>query len=149
MGEVRKVWADGKLIEVETLDIGLTSAPKRARNPRRYTQFPWIWTEVLSEARASGTTFAVATVLLYEAWKKVSRGYKPVVKLTDVMLKKVHVGEKGKRAALLKLEQLKLVGVARRANKNPNVTVYFFEWLPLPPEGSYPFHRKGVTPSVG
>jgi hypothetical protein len=74
----------------------------------------------------------VATVLLYEAWKLVSRGYKPVVKLTDVMLKKVHVGEKGKRAALLKLEQLRLIGVERRANRNPLVTVYFFEWLPLP-----------------
>jgi hypothetical protein len=66
-------------------------------------------------------------VLTYEAWKLVSRGYKPTVKLTDVMLKRVYVGERGKRVALRKLEGLKLVSVERRANRNPSVTVFFFE----------------------
>jgi hypothetical protein len=125
MGDVRKVWAEGRLIEVETLDVG-TAAPHK-RWKKRFTQFPGAWEEVLGKARASGSTYAVAIVLVYEAWRLSSRGHKPVVKLTDVMLKRVHVGERGKRVALRRLEQLRLVGVERRANRNPIVTVYFFE----------------------
>ena len=49
------------------------------------------------------------------------------VKLTDVMLKRVGVEERGKRTAVATLEQRKLVSVARRANRNPLVTVHFFE----------------------
>jgi len=125
MGEVRKVWAHGNVIEVETLDTG-AAAPHR-RWLKRFTKFPGVWEEVLGKARASGSTYAVALVLVYEAWKLSSRGHKPIVKLTDVMLKRVHVGERGKRVALRKLEELRLVGVERRANRNPLVTVYFFE----------------------
>jgi hypothetical protein len=66
-------------------------------------------------------------VLLHEAWKLASYGNKPVVKLTGEMLKKARVGKKGKRAALLKLERLKLLNVKWRANRNPFVTVYFIE----------------------
>jgi hypothetical protein len=125
MGEVRKVWADGKLIEVETLDVG--AVPKHARSRKRHIKFPGLWEEVLAKPRASGATFLVALVLLYEAWKLASRGHRPVVKLTDVMMKRVHVGPKGKRAALKYLSERGLVGVEWRLNRNPLVEVYFFE----------------------
>jgi hypothetical protein len=136
MGEARKVWAHGNLIEVETLDTGATAPRKRWL--KRFTKFPGTWEEVLGKARASGSTYAVAIVLVYEAWKLSTRGHKPIVKLTDAMLKRVHVGERGKRVALRKLEGLRLVDVERRANRNPLVTVYFFEQLPCPVSRSYP-----------
>jgi hypothetical protein len=123
----RWVEAHGKVIEIETLDVGPQAPAPKRRGHRRFTQFPGIWEEVLGKARVSGSTYAVAIVLVYEAWRLASRGYKPVVKLTDVMLKRVHVGERGKRAALRRLEHLGLVGVERRVNRNPLVTVCFFE----------------------
>jgi hypothetical protein len=56
-----------------------------------------------------------------------SSGYRPDVKVSNVMLKRVHVTRKGKRAALLKLSRLGLVDVQWRDNKNPIVTVHFFD----------------------
>jgi hypothetical protein len=126
MAEIRRVWAGGKLIEVETLDVA-APAPKHARSRKRHTKFPGIWEDVLAKARVSGATYAVAIVLLYEAWRLASRGHKPIVKVSDVMMKRVHVGERGKRNALRRLEQLRLVEVEWRANRNPLVTVCFFE----------------------
>ena len=123
----RWVTAHGKVIEIETLDVGPGAPAPKRRGHRRFTKFPGIWEEVLGKAHVSGSTYAVAIVLVYGAWRLASRGHKPVIKLTDVMLKRVNVGRRGKRAALQKLERLELVGVERRANRNPLVTVYFFE----------------------
>jgi hypothetical protein len=103
------------------------AAPKRARSPRRFTKIPGLWEEALAKARVSGSTYAVATVLLHEAWKSASNGYRPDVKVTNVMLKRVHVGRKGKRAALLKLSGLGLVSVQWRGKRNPIATVHFFD----------------------
>ena len=126
MNNIRKVFAHGKIIEVETLEVG-PPAPKSVRSRKRHIKFPGLWEEVLAKPRASGATFLVALVLLYEAWRLASRGYKPVVKLTDVMMKRVHVGAKGKRAALQYLSRRGLVGVEWRPNRNPLVEVYFLE----------------------
>ena len=126
MGEIRKVWAHGKLIEVEQ-DFGPAPVQKHARSRKRHTKFPGVWEDVLAKARVSGATYTVAIVLLYEAWRLASRGYKPIVKVSDVMMKRVRVGERGKRNALRKLEHLRLVEVEWRANRNPLVTVCFFE----------------------
>jgi hypothetical protein len=126
MGEIRKVWAHGKLIEVET-GFGPAPAQKHARGRKRHTKFPGVWEDILAKARVSGATYAVALVLLYEAWRRVSRGYKPIVTVTDVMARRIRVGERGKRNALRKLEQLRLVEVEWRANRNPIATVCFFE----------------------
>src|SRR5689334_20547259 len=114
----------GRTFEVETLNAGAL-APKRRY--KRFTKFPELWELELGKAHVSGSTYAVAHVLVYEAWSLASRGYKPTVKLTDAMLKRVHVGRRGKRAALANLERLKLVDVERRANRNPLVTVHFFD----------------------
>ena len=115
----------GRTFEVGTLDSAVPPAPKRRH--RRFTKFPGMWEDVLGKARVSGSTYAVALVLVYEAWSLSSRGGKPVVKLTDVMLRRRHVGRRGKRAALSNLERLKLVDVERRPNRNPLVTVHFFD----------------------
>ena len=114
----------GRIIEVETLN---PAPPARKRPKKRFTQIPGVWEELLGKKHASGSTYAVAIVLLYEAWRLANRGYKPIVKLTDVMLKRVHVRRRGKRNALRKLEQLGLVAVEWRANRNPLVTVCFFD----------------------
>jgi len=82
---------------------------------------------VLAKARVSGSTYAVAVVLLHEAWKLASNGYRPDIKVSNVMLKRVHVGRKGKRAALLKLSSLGLVDMQWRGNRNPIVAVRFFD----------------------
>ena len=126
MAEVRKVFAHDKIIEVRELDVG-APAPKDARSRKRYTKFPGIWEDVMAKARVSGAAYTVAIVLLYEAWRLASRGYKPIVKVSDVMMKRVHIGRRGKRNALRKLEQLRLVEVEWRENRNPLVTVCFFE----------------------
>ena len=97
----------------------------RTGTPKLYVKFPWLWLEVLSKPRVSSATFLVAAVLLYEAWKLVSRRQKPDVKLTSALLNKVGVEERGKRTALAALERLKLVSVERRWKKNPIVTVHF------------------------
>jgi hypothetical protein len=106
-------------------------APKPKRKAtkweRRFTMFPAAWEELLGKAHASGSTYAVAIVLLYEARLLTGRGYSPTVKLTNVMLKRVSVGRKGKKAALAKLGGLGLVSVEDRGRRNPIVTVHFFE----------------------
>jgi hypothetical protein len=76
----------------------------RTRRWRRFTKVPGTWEEVLGKDGASGCAYAVAIVLLHEAWRLVSRGHKPVVKLTNGKLKRVGVGERGKRSALLRRE---------------------------------------------
>ena len=103
------------------------AATKRTSSKKRFTKFPGIWEEVLAKARVSGSTYAVAVVLLHEAWKLASNGYRPDIKVSNVMLKRVHVGRKGKRAALLKLSSLGLVDVQWRGNRNPIVAVRFFD----------------------
>ena len=70
--------------------------PAKSRSEKRFTKFPGVWEETLAKARASGSTYAVAIVLLYEGWRLVSRGYGPIVKLTNVMLAGRHIGRKGK-----------------------------------------------------
>lgn len=97
---------------------------KRARSQRQFTKFPYRWEETLAKARVSGATWVVAHVLLYEAWRLITRGDKPVVKLADIWLKPLRVKAKGKRNALQKLEELNLVAVERRSNKNPTVMVH-------------------------
>jgi hypothetical protein len=100
---------------------------KLARSQKRFTKIPGTWEETLAKARVSGATYAVAIVLLHEAWKLASNGYRPDVKVTNVMLKRVHVTRKGKRAALLKLSGLGLVGVQWRGQRSPIVMVHFFD----------------------
>jgi hypothetical protein len=117
----------GRTFEVETLNSSVAPAPKRARGHNRFTKFPGIWEEVLGKAHASGSTYAVAIVLLYEGWKLKSTGREPIVKLTNDTLKPAHVGEKGKRAALKKLIELRLVGVEQLPGRSPLVTVYFLD----------------------
>ena len=97
--------------------------PTKKRSEKRFTKVPGLWEETLAKARASGATYAVAIVLLYEAWRVVSGGHEPVVKLTNVMLAGRRVGRKGKKAALAKLRELGLVAVEERGRKSPLVTV--------------------------
>jgi hypothetical protein len=124
-------WANahGRRFEVETLDSVVTPAPapKRKRKHGPFTKVPTAWEEELGKAHVSGGTYAVAIVLLYEAWWLVSRGQPPVVKLTTTMLKRVRVGRDGKGAALLKLAELRLVSVEQSPGRNPLVTVYFLD----------------------
>jgi len=97
-------------------DATPTSKPHTRRthshSKKRFTKVPWAWQEALGNAHyVSGSTWQVALCLLHEAWRLTSSGCKPVVKLTDTMLAPVNVGEKGKRAALRKLQELNLVTV--------------------------------------
>jgi hypothetical protein len=86
-----------------------------------------MWETELGKAHASGSTYAVAIVLLYEAWRLKANARQPIVKLTGAMLKPVDVGPQGKRAALQKLSELRLVGVEQVLGRNPVVTVYFLD----------------------
>ena len=117
----------GRTFEVETLNSSVAPAPSKRRKHGPFTMIPIAWEEVLGKAHASGSTYAVAIVLLYEAYMLKINGQEPTVKLTNNMLKRVHVGEKGKRAALKKLIELQLVGVEQLPGRSPLVTVYFLD----------------------
>jgi hypothetical protein len=125
----RWVTARGRSFEVETLpSIAEPAPPRRKRRAQhRFTIVPATWEEVLGKARVSGSTYAVANVLLYEAWRLKSNGQQPTVKLTSTLLKRVGVGRDGKAAALLKLTELRLVGVEQLPGRSPLVTVYFLD----------------------
>src|SRR5262249_1729549 len=120
------VEAHGRRFVVETLDTNIKPAPRKSR-PKRFTKVPEIWRDVLSKARVSGCTYAVAPVLPYEPLKRASLGHKPVFNFTSAMAGRANVGERGKGSALDTLERLKLISVVRQVGKNPRVTVYFFE----------------------
>jgi len=124
-------WATerGRSFEVETLpSIAEPAPPRRERRAQhRFTKFPGIWEEELGKAHVSGSTYAVAGVLLYEAWRLKSNGQQPTVKLTSTLLKRVCVGRDGKATALLKLSELRLVGVEQLPGRSPLVTVYFLD----------------------
>ena len=94
-------WLENKIAASRTG----ASKPKRARSQKRFTKFPGVWEEVLGRARVSGSAYAVAIVLLHEAWRLVSNGYRPDVKLSN----------------------LGLVGVQWRSNRNPIVSVHFLD----------------------
>lgn len=100
---------------------------KPPKSQKRFTKVPGIWEETLAKARVGGSTYAVAYVLLYEAWKLTSNGREPIVKLTSVMLSRVHVKEHAKRIALRNLRQLGLVGVEQQPGRSPLVTVHFLD----------------------
>jgi hypothetical protein len=116
--------AHGRKFKVETLDTGL-KAPRQRQTYARFTKFPALWETTLAKARASGSTYAIAILLVYEAWKLSSTGHKPVVKVTRTLAKRAYVGDRGKRQALHKLEALKLISVDRRPYSSPLVTVHF------------------------
>ena len=119
--------AHGRRFEVETLDSVVVRAPRKRRKHGQFTKIPIAWEEVLGKAHVSGGTYAVAIVLLYEAWKLKINGQQPIVRLTTTMLKRVDVGRDGKGAALLKLTELRLVSVEQSPGCNPLVTVYFLD----------------------
>ena len=50
MNNIRKVFAHGKIIEVETIEVG-PPAPKSVRSRKRYIKFPGLWEEVLAKPR--------------------------------------------------------------------------------------------------
>jgi hypothetical protein len=102
---------------------GRSKLPKHSE--KRFTKFPGIWEEALAKVHASGSAYAVAIVLLYEAWKQVSQGRASTVKLTNVMLARSGVGRKGKAIALRTLRAAGLVTVEERPRKSPIVTVRF------------------------
>jgi hypothetical protein len=105
----------------------IPSGPQPLKKPRSskapFIKLPVIWEETLAAARASGSTYRVALVLLYIAWKSGTC----VVKLTNVALAKKGVGRKGKAAALLVLRKVGLVTVEERPRKSPIVTLRFID----------------------
>jgi hypothetical protein len=121
------VEAHGRRFKVETLHVDLPTPTKKRRPEAVFTKFPRIWEEILGKERASGTTYAVAIILLHEAWRQVNCGHKPTFKLTSALLKRGRVGDRGKRTALARLEQFALISVDRKSHRNPIVTVYFFQ----------------------
>jgi hypothetical protein len=123
----RTVTAHGRTFEAETLDTGVAPARKPRGARRRFTLVPQLWEETLGKAHASGSTYAVALVLIYEATMLKLNGREPTVTLTGARLRSVGIGERGKRNALLKLSALKLIDFTQLPGRNPIVTVYFLD----------------------
>lgn len=123
----RTVTAHGRTFEAETLDTGAAPARKPRGARRRFTQVPQLWEETLGKAHVSGSTYAVALVLIFEATMLKFYGREPIVTLTDARLRSVGVGSRGKKNAVLKLSALKLVDFTQLPGRNPIVTVYFLD----------------------
>jgi hypothetical protein len=106
-------------LDLDNIPSGPPPSKKQSSSKAPFIKLPLIWEETLAGARASGSTYRVALLLLYMAWK--SDTY--VVKLTNVALAKKGVGRKGKAAALLVLRKVGLVTVEERPRKSPIVTL--------------------------
>jgi hypothetical protein len=102
---------------------GPLPSKKQSISKARFIKLPVIWEETLAGVRASGSTYRVALLLLYMAWKSSTC----VVKLTNVALAKKGVGRKGKAAALRVLRKIGLVTVEERPRKSPIVTLRFVD----------------------
>ena len=124
----RTVTAHGRTFKVKTLDTGPDAPARKYRTQhRRFTQIPRLWEETLGKARVSGSTYAVAIVLLYEAAMQKLNGREPIVKLTDALLNPVGVGPRGKANALRQLSALKLIDFEQLPGRNPIVTAHFLD----------------------
>ena len=67
----------GRTFEVGTLNSAVPPAPTpKRRKHGPFTKIPIVWEEELGKAHASGSTYAVAIVLLYEAWRLKINGQK-------------------------------------------------------------------------
>ena len=110
-------------LDAGNIPVGPPPAKKRSGSRAPFTKMPVIWEETLANARASGSTYRVALLLLHMAWKSDTR----VVKLTNVALAKKGVGRKGKAAALRVLRKVGLVAVEERPRKSPIVTLRFVD----------------------
>jgi hypothetical protein len=119
--------ADAEAVLKADIELRKGAEPAQKQSVVRFTKVPAIWEETLAKARASGCTYRVAIVLLYEGWKAKLFSGQAVVKLTNVMLARVRVGRKGKKAALLVLRKIGLIGVEERGRKSPLVTVRFLD----------------------
>jgi hypothetical protein len=87
----------------------------------KFVKVPLLWATELARIGASGSTYAVALELLYEArWGKY-------VKLTTARMEKRGVSRHSKWRALNALSRTGLVHVEERKNKNPIVTVRFLD----------------------
>jgi len=102
---------------------GPPQSKKQSSSKAPFIKMPVVWEETLGGAGASGSTYRVALLLLYMAWKSGTC----VVKLTNVALAKKGVGRKGKAAALLVLRKVGLVTVEERPRKSPIVTLRFID----------------------
>jgi hypothetical protein len=126
--KTRTITAHGRTFEVRTLDTGPDAPARKPRGARRrFTQIPRLWEVTLGKARASGSTYAVAIVLIYEATMLKLKNREPVVSLTTELLRPVGIGERGKRNAVRQLSALKLIDFTQLPGRNPVVTVYFLD----------------------
>jgi hypothetical protein len=92
--------------------------PKPKKRARKFTMFPLLWEEKLTEARHLGT-YRVALHLLHRAW----RGKGEPILLANGQLATKGVTRRTKWLALAELERLGLIVVERRPRKSPIITI--------------------------
>jgi hypothetical protein len=92
--------------------------PQRGRKGH-FVKVPLEWVDRLKSARASGTTWVVATHLLHQSFKN----RRPVVRLANGALALDGISRSQKRVSLGVLEELGLATIERRPRKSPIVTL--------------------------
>jgi hypothetical protein len=95
--------------------VGLSKKERRRRD--QFVMVPWAWIEKLDGA--TGQTYRVALVLLYEHWRR--RG--EPMKLNNRMVENCSISRQSKWRALADLERRGLIAVQRRSKRSPMVRV--------------------------
>jgi hypothetical protein len=112
---IERVFAHGKWIDVEPINIGPKRKPRARR--RLFVLVPLVWMDRLNQIKANACTYRVALHIL---WKSFQRRGEPITMPNNIPGVS---SRSAKRLALLQLEKAKLISVERRQTKSPIVTV--------------------------
>jgi hypothetical protein len=108
---------DPAKLQIDAL-MPASKAPEPRRRPRQFVMLPLAWKSRLGAARHA-CTLKVAIELQFRHWK--SRG--GPIRLANAAMAQIGVHRNSKWRALLELEGLGLIKIARRPRKSPEVTV--------------------------
>jgi hypothetical protein len=95
-------------------------APRPGKWRRGFVRVPWLWVETMKDVE-NGAPYRLAMFILYEHWKGDGRP----VRISNVAVAAIGIGQDKKRRALQALERLGLVTVERKARQAPLVTPRF------------------------
>jgi len=110
----RHIVRDGRRIEVDTVEVPVPPKHRRQEFKEKHVQFPARWGDALRAARAGGSTWALAYVILAETHKCKYLG-------GEVILSSEVTGmpQTSRRRATRELQRLGLIQIAQRGYESP------------------------------
>jgi hypothetical protein len=112
---------EGRRIEVEELDVGLTPRKKkRAPFKADWVKLPQYWVEALRQSKCL-STYKLAHVILFEAFKREQVGGEIVLSSTVTGMKRY-----AKTKAAKELTKLGLIEIGKAGNRAMRVTNIYY-----------------------